>query len=144
MRPVSARNRSTPYLYRRLQKRWRPVDSIQKLLWPATAWRNACSRSVLHRWILGCRLTTLTRTSCLRRVKLIPWTRVRQMLPLMSTVGVLLPGFEMSIQDSEGNEVPERQCGEILLKGPSVMSGYFQDDESNSCCPEQGWLAGYG
>ena len=55
--------------------------------------------------------------------------------------GVLLPGFEMSIQDSEGNEVPERQCGEILLKGPSVMSGYFQDEEStHAVLNKDGWL----
>ena len=54
--------------------------------------------------------------------------------------GVLLPGFEMSIQDKKGNEVPERQCGEILLKGPSVMSGYFQDEESSHAVLKDGWL----
>jgi len=55
--------------------------------------------------------------------------------------GILLPGFEMSIQDREGNEVPERQCGEILLKGPSVMSGYYQDEESTrAVLSEDGWL----
>ena len=55
--------------------------------------------------------------------------------------GPLLPGFEFSIQDQEGNEVAERQCGEILLKGPSVMSGYFQDPESSrAVLTEEGWL----
>jgi fatty-acyl-CoA synthase len=55
--------------------------------------------------------------------------------------GALLPGFEYSIQDGKGNEVEERQCGEILLKGPSVMSGYFQDKESTrAVLNEDGWL----
>jgi fatty-acyl-CoA synthase len=54
--------------------------------------------------------------------------------------GILLPGFDISIQDKEGNEVPERQCGEILLKGPSVMSGYFQDEESSRAVLKDGWL----
>ncbi len=55
--------------------------------------------------------------------------------------GILLPGFEMSIQDNAGNEVPERQCGEILLKGASVMSGYFQNEESTrAVLNEDGWL----
>jgi fatty-acyl-CoA synthase len=55
--------------------------------------------------------------------------------------GILLPGFEISIQDNHGNEVPERQCGEILLKGASVMSGYFQDEESSrAVLNEDGWL----
>jgi len=55
--------------------------------------------------------------------------------------GILLPGFEMRIVDDEGEEVPERQCGEILLKGPSVMSGYFMDQESTlAVMSEDGWL----
>jgi fatty-acyl-CoA synthase len=55
--------------------------------------------------------------------------------------GPALPGFEYSIRDENGNEVAERQCGEILLKGPSVMSGYFRDEESTrAVLSEDGWL----
>jgi fatty-acyl-CoA synthase len=55
--------------------------------------------------------------------------------------GVLLPGFELKIADASGQELPERQCGEILLKGPSVMSGYFRDPESTrAVLSEDGWL----
>jgi len=56
--------------------------------------------------------------------------------------GILLPGFEMKIIDTDGKEVPERQCGEILLKGPSVMSGYFMDSESTQAVlSDDGWLS---
>jgi len=55
--------------------------------------------------------------------------------------GLLLPGFEFSIRDDSNNELPERQCGEIFLRGPSVMSGYFQDAESTGAVlSEDGWL----
>jgi len=55
--------------------------------------------------------------------------------------GPALPGFEYSIRDEHGVEVGERQCGEILLKGPSVMSGYFRDEESTrAVLSEDGWL----
>jgi fatty-acyl-CoA synthase len=55
--------------------------------------------------------------------------------------GVLLPGFEVSIRDEHHNEVGPRQCGEIYLRGPSVMSGYFQDETSTrSVLGEDGWL----
>jgi len=55
--------------------------------------------------------------------------------------GVLLPGFELSIRDDQNNEVGPRQCGEIFLRGSSVMSGYFQDDTStHAVLSEDGWL----
>jgi len=55
--------------------------------------------------------------------------------------GVLLPGFELSIRDEHNNEVGPRQCGEIYLRGPSVMSGYFRDEMSTrAVLGEDGWL----
>ncbi len=55
--------------------------------------------------------------------------------------GILLPGFEISIRDGQGKRVPDRQCGEIYLKGPSVMSGYYQDEEATLAVLDQdGWL----
>lgn len=55
--------------------------------------------------------------------------------------GVLLPGFGFSIRDDQNNEVEQRQCGEIYLKGPSVMSGYFQDKSATKAVlNENGWL----
>jgi fatty-acyl-CoA synthase len=55
--------------------------------------------------------------------------------------GAILPGFEFSIRDDDGKEVDERQCGEIYLRGASVMSGYFQDAESTrAVLNSDGWL----
>jgi len=55
--------------------------------------------------------------------------------------GKLLPGFEFSILDDQGNEMPNRHCGHVFLKGPSVMRGYFLDEKSTSeVLSQDGWL----
>jgi fatty-acyl-CoA synthase len=55
--------------------------------------------------------------------------------------GKLLPGFEFSILDDNGVEMPNRHCGHIYLKGPSVMRGYFHDEKSTSeVLSKDGWL----
>jgi fatty-acyl-CoA synthase len=55
--------------------------------------------------------------------------------------GKLLPGFEFSILNDDGVELGNRHCGHIYLKGPSVMRGYFRDEESSkNVLSEDGWL----
>ncbi len=55
--------------------------------------------------------------------------------------GPLLPTFDVSIRDDEGNPLPERHCGTIFLRGPSVMAGYFQNPEATrEVLSPDGWL----
>ena len=42
------------------------------------------------------------------------------------TIGVPLPNTWMKCIDDDGNEVPVGQPGEIAIKGPQVMAGYWQ------------------
>jgi long-chain acyl-CoA synthetase len=42
------------------------------------------------------------------------------------TIGVPLPSTLMKCLDDNGNEVPVGQPGEIAIKGPQVMAGYWQ------------------
>jgi len=55
--------------------------------------------------------------------------------------GALLPDYESEIRDTEGRILPERQCGTLYLRGPSVMSGYFGDFKATrEAISEEGWL----
>jgi fatty-acyl-CoA synthase len=55
--------------------------------------------------------------------------------------GSALPGYELEIRDSGGRVLPERQCGTLYLRGPSVMSGYFGDFKATrEVLSPEGWL----
>jgi fatty-acyl-CoA synthase len=55
--------------------------------------------------------------------------------------GAPLPGFETEIRDDQGQVLPERHCGTLFVKGPSVMSGYFGDLKSTrEVLSPDGWL----
>ena len=54
--------------------------------------------------------------------------------------GSALPGHRLQIVGEDGNPVAERQVGEILLAGPSVMLGYYQQDALTAQTIRDGWL----
>ena len=55
--------------------------------------------------------------------------------------GVPLPGYEVEIRDPQGRLLPDRRCGRIHLRGPSVMSGYFGNPEATrEVLSADGWL----
>ena len=47
-------------------------------------------------------------------------------------VGLPLPGTDISIRDDDGNEVPLGEEGELYVKGPQVMLGYWNNPEATS------------
>ena len=52
--------------------------------------------------------------------------------------GRVLPGHALKVVDDEGNELPERHIGHILVKGPSMMSGYFGNPEATAAVMRDG------
>ncbi|MEQ8497560.1 MAG: fatty acyl-AMP ligase, partial [Gammaproteobacteria bacterium] len=55
--------------------------------------------------------------------------------------GKILPSFELAIRDDAGHDLPDYQCGRICLRGPSVMSGYFQNPTATAeVLSADGWL----
>ena len=48
------------------------------------------------------------------------------------TIGLPLPSIEIAIKDEAGNSLPQGQSGEICIKGPNVMTGYYNQPEENA------------
>ena len=48
------------------------------------------------------------------------------------SIGLPVPSTEISIRDDAGNELPLGQAGEICIRGPQVMAGYWQRPEETA------------
>ncbi len=61
--------------------------------------------------------------------------------PLMNTIGFALPDTELKVIDTEGNALPTGEAGELCVRGPQVMSGYWQCPEATAeVLTSDGWL----
>jgi long-chain acyl-CoA synthetase len=47
------------------------------------------------------------------------------------TIGLPLPSIEIAIKDDDGKSLPLGEPGEICIKGPNVMRGYYNQPEEN-------------
>jgi len=57
-------------------------------------------------------------------------------------IGMPIPSTEMSIQDDEGHLLPTGETGEICIRGPQVMHGYWRRPEETARTLDErtGWL----
>jgi acyl-CoA synthetase (AMP-forming)/AMP-acid ligase II len=70
-----------------------------------------------------------------------PEEKVKKIMRLTSSIGRPLPDVQIKIGDDGGNELPPGQVGEIMAKGPRVMTGYWRDDEKTAqAITKDGWL----
>jgi len=57
------------------------------------------------------------------------------------SIGLPVPSTDLTIRDDDGRELPIGQPGEICLRGPQIMRGYWQrPDETAKVMLPQGWL----
>lgn len=59
----------------------------------------------------------------------------------VGTIGLPLPSTLVKMIDDDGNDLPQGEAGELCVKGPQVMKGYWQrpDETANVMTPD-GWL----
>jgi long-chain acyl-CoA synthetase len=84
----------------------------------------AVQRPVAERWlaVTGCPITEgygLSETSP------VATANVFSNSEFTGTIGLPLPSTEIAIRDEQGNDLPIGQVGEICIRGPQVMAGYW-------------------
>ncbi len=58
----------------------------------------------------------------------------------MASVGVAQTPVQVRVADAEGRSLPTGEVGEVLVKGDSVMAGYWNNPEASSAAVRDGWL----
>jgi long-chain acyl-CoA synthetase len=92
----------------------------------------AVQKAVAEKWqrMTGCPLTQgwgLTETS--------PVAAVNKLTPgetFNGSIGLPIPSTEIAIRDDDGNDLPLDTLGEICVRGPQVMRGYWQRDDETA------------
>ncbi|SHG04294.1 long-chain acyl-CoA synthetase [Microbulbifer donghaiensis] len=99
----------------------------------------ALTRDTAKRWeeVTGCVVTEgygMTETSPV--VSFNPADAVQ-----LGTVGVPVPNTEVKVIDENGNDLPNNSPGELCVRGPQVMKGYWQRPEATAeTLDSEGWL----
>jgi long-chain acyl-CoA synthetase len=61
--------------------------------------------------------------------------------PRLGTVGLPVPSTEVSVRDDHGSALGLGQVGEVWVRGPQVMAGYFgRPEETRRTLGADGWL----
>ncbi len=61
--------------------------------------------------------------------------------PKIGTVGLPVSSTEVAIRDDDGNDLPVGEAGEVCVRGPQVMQGYWhRPDETEHVLTAAGWL----
>nr|MBP8008393.1 AMP-binding protein [Thiopseudomonas sp.] len=59
----------------------------------------------------------------------------------LGTIGIPVPSTLCKIIDDDGNELPLGSTGELCVKGPQVMKGYWlREDATKEVIDDEGWL----
>jgi long-chain acyl-CoA synthetase len=58
----------------------------------------------------------------------------------VGSIGTPVKGVEMKVVDEDGNEVEQGEVGEIVIKGPNVMKGYWRKDDATAESIKDGWF----
>jgi long-chain acyl-CoA synthetase len=95
--------------------------------------------------VIGDRWEAMTKTPIFQGYGLTETSPVATLNPFhrskRASIGVPLPGTDVRFVDESGQDVPQGEPGELWIKGPQVMEGYWQRPDESARSLRDGWLA---
>ncbi|MBX0357620.1 long-chain fatty acid--CoA ligase [Halobacillus sp. Nhm2S1] len=58
----------------------------------------------------------------------------------VGSIGIPLPGTDSKVVNEDNQELPENSVGELVIKGPQIMKGYWRKEDETSHALRNGWL----
>ena len=56
------------------------------------------------------------------------------------SIGLPMPGVEAKVFDETGADLPAENTGELVIRGPNVMKGYYKNEKATAEVIKNGWL----
>jgi long-chain acyl-CoA synthetase len=95
--------------------------------------------------VIGERWEAMTKTPIYQGYGLTETSPVATLIPFQrskpGSIGVPVPGTDVRFVNEAGQEVPFGEVGELWVKGPQVMQGYWQRPDETARVLHDGWLA---
>lgn len=79
-------------------------------------------------------------TECAPGITNLEWQYHRGPDARLRSVGKAVPYVELKIVDGGDQEVPRGSVGEVIVRGPNVMKGYFKNAEATAEALRGGWM----
>ena len=136
---------AVPTIYTRLIAAWQSANPTERERWSAGAARvrlmvsgsAALPVSTLERWreITG---HVLLERYGMTELGMVLSNTLDHRVP--GKVGEPLPGIETRVVDDRGNDVPDGEAGELLVRGPQVFREYWRRADETAAAFVDGWF----
>ena len=118
------------------------IERSEKGKWPL---RGSVAGGMALVPVIGERWEAMTRTPIYQGYGLTETSPVATLNPFQrpkrEAIGVPVPSTDVRFVDSEGRDVAFGEVGELWVKGPQVMTGYWQRPDDTAKVLRDGWLA---
>lgn len=125
--------------HRRFLGRYEPYGVLAETLWTCYAMAETTFAATQSTVEHPARVERVEREAFLAKQQAVPVTDDETPALEMLSGGPLLPGTEIRIVGDGGQDLPERQVGEIAIRSGSLFTGYFCDPEITQQALRDGW-----